>query len=156
MKAVFNRWKKYDKTNIYDFQEHLRVCNDLDSVGKLSKLFMTISPISNSDMVWTDINRMNTLNANQVNRKKEKHICPLQLDIIERLIYRFTNKGDLVDDPFGGLFSTAYKSLEMERRAISAELNPDYYDDGLFYLKAMEYKLNVPTLFDVLEMEKTA
>ena len=156
MKAVFNRWKKYDKTNIYDFQEHLRVCNDLDNVGKLSKLFMTIPPISNSDMVWTDINRMNTLNANQANRKKEKHICPLQLDIIERLIFRFTNKGDLVDDPFGGLFSTAYKSLEMDRRAISAELNPSYYDDGLFYLKAMEYKLNVPTLFDVLEMEKTA
>lgn len=111
---------------------------------------MTIPPTSSNDMVWTDINRMNTLNANQVNRKKEKHICPLQLDIIERLIYRFTNKGDLVDDPFGGLFSTAYKSLEMGRRAVSAELNPEYYDDGLFYLKSIEYKMSVPTLFDMI------
>ncbi|WP_114937537.1 DNA methyltransferase [Mucilaginibacter endophyticus] len=150
MKHVFNSWKKYDMQSIYDFQEHLRVCNDLDSVGKLSKLFMTIPTTSSNDLVWTDINRMNTLNANQVNRKKEKHICPLQLDIIERLIHRFTNKGDLIDDPFGGLFSTAYKALEMGRKAVSAELNPEYYDDGLFYLKSIEYKINVPTLFDML------
>ncbi|WP_417444617.1 DNA methyltransferase [Joostella sp.] len=149
MKTVFNMWKDYDKKTIYDFQEHLRVCNDLDSVGKLSKLFMTIPPISNSDMVWTDINRMNTLNANQVNRKKEKHICALQLDIIERLITRFTNEGDLVDDPFGGLFSTAYKAIQMKRKAVSAELNPEYYDDGLFYLKSIEYKMSMPTLFDL-------
>jgi DNA modification methylase len=149
MKSVFNRWRKFDKENIYNFQEHLKVCNDLDKAGKLSRLFMTIPPTSNTNMVWTDVNRMNTLNANQANRKKEKHICPLQLDIIERLINRFTMKGDLVDDPFGGLFSTAYKALEMERKAISAELNPNYYDDGLFYLKSIEYKINVPTLFDI-------
>jgi DNA modification methylase len=150
MKYVFNQWKDYDKKNIYDFQEHLRVCNDLDAHERLSKLFMTVPPTSSSDMVWTDINRMNTLNANQANRRKEKHICPLQLDIIERLINRFTNKGDIVDDPFGGLFSTAYTAMKMNRKAISCELNPDYYDDGLFYLKALEYKISVPTLFDLV------
>lgn len=153
MKTIFNRWREFDKKAIYDFQEHLRVCNELDDMGKLSRLFMTIPPNSNSDMVWTDINRMNTLNANQANRKKEKHICPLQLDIIDRLIERFTMKGDLVDDPFGGLFSTAYTAIKKERRAVSAELNPNYYDDGLFYLKSLEYKMSVPTLFDVLENE---
>lgn len=151
MKYVFNAWKKFDKSTIYNFQEHLRVCEDLDQAGKLSKLFMTIPPTSSNDLVWTDINRMNTLNANQANRKREKHICPLQLDIIDRLIYRFTNSGDLVDDPFGGLFSTAHQSLKLGRKAVSAELNPDYYDDGLFYLKALEYKLSVPTLFDMLQ-----
>lgn len=153
MDTVFNMWKQYDKTNIYDFQEHLRVCNDLDEVGRLSKLFMTIPTTSGNDMVWTEINRMNTLNANQVNRKKEKHICPLQLDIIERLINRFSSKGELIDDPFGGLFSTAYKALEMRRKAISVELNPEYYDDGLFYLKSIEYKISAPTLFDMEELE---
>jgi DNA modification methylase len=149
MDTVFNAWKEYDKTHIYSFQEHLRVCEDLDKCGRLSKLFMTIPPTSSNDLVWTDINRMNTLNANQVNRKREKHICPLQLDIIERLIHRFSNKGDVIDDPFGGLFSTAYKALEMERKAISVELNSDYYDDGLFYLKSIEYKISAPTLFDL-------
>lgn len=152
IKTVFNRWREYDVNSIYSFQEHLRICGDLDKAGRLSRLFMTIPPTSNNDLVWTDINRMNTLNANQVNRKKEKHICPLQLDIIERLINRFTMKGDIVDDPFGGLFSTAYTALKLKRKAISAELNPDYYDDGLFYLKSLEYKLSVPTLFDLDEV----
>lgn len=151
MKTIYNNWKKYDKENIYNFQEHLKACNDLDNAGKLSRLFMTIPPHSTNDMVWSDINRMNTLNANQANRKKEKHICPLQLDIIDRLIDRFTMKGDLVDDPFGGLFSTAYTAIKKERRTVSAELNPSYYDDGLFYLKSLEYKMSVPTLFDVLD-----
>jgi hypothetical protein len=52
-------------------------------------------------------------------------------------------------DPCGGLFSTAYKALEMSRGAISAELITLYYD-GLFYLKSIEYRINVPTLFDFL------
>lgn len=149
MKSVFNRWREFDKTNVYSYDEHLKVCNDLEKANKLSRLFMTIPPTSPTDMVWTDVNRMNTLNANQANRKKEKHICPLQLDIIERLINRFTMEGDTIDDPFGGLFSTAFKALEMKRKAISAELNPNYYDDGLFYLKSIEYKISVPTLFDL-------
>ncbi|MDM1073666.1 DNA methylase N-4 [Empedobacter brevis] len=153
MKTVFNRWREFDVNTVYNFQEHLRICNELDKAGKLSRLFMTIPPTSNNNDVWTDINRMNTLNANQVNRKKEKHICPLQLDIIERLINRFTMKEDLVDDPFGGLFSTAYTALKLDRKAISVELNPDYYDDGLFYLKSLEYKLSVPTLFDLEEFK---
>lgn len=150
VKTIVNQWKKYDQNHIYDFKEHLRACLDMDEKDKLSRLFMTLPPHSNSDLVWTDINRMDTLNANQANRKKEKHICPLQLPIIERLINRFTMEGDLIDDPFGGLFSTAYKALQMNRKATSCELNPDYYDDGLFYLKSIEYKINVPTLFDML------
>jgi len=149
MKAVFNRWREFDKSNIYSYDEHLKVCQDLEESNKLSRLFMTIPPTSPTDMVWTDVNRMNTLNANQANRKKEKHICPLQIDVVKRLLDRFTMKCDVVDDPFGGLFTVPYVALEMERSAISAELNPEYYDDGLFYLKSIEYKINVPTLFDL-------
>ena len=148
---IFRAWQKYNKESIYDFKEHLRVSEDLDELGKLSKLFMTLPPVSNQDMVWTDIVRTNTLNAKQVSSKKEKHICPLQLDIIERLINRFTNKGDVVDDPFGGLFSTAYKSLEMGRKAISVELNSEYFADGVDYVNAINYKINMPTLFDFIE-----
>lgn len=147
---ICNYWKKHNLDEIYSFQEHLNICEQLEKQEKLSSLFMTLPNHSDNNLVWTDINRMNTLNTNQANRKKEKHICPLQLDIIERLINRFTMKGDVVDDPFGGLFSTAYKCLEMGRGAISTELNPEYYDDGLYYLKSIEYKINVPTLFDVL------
>jgi len=111
---------------------------------------MTLPVHSNSDLVWTDVNRMNTLNAHQVHSKKEKHICPLQFDIIERLINRYTMKGEIVDDPFGGLFSTAYKAIEMQRKAVSVELNSEYFNDGIYYIKAMMHKLSVPTLFDLV------
>jgi DNA modification methylase len=145
---IVRAWKERNETEIYDFAEHLRICEDLDEMEKLSSTFMTLPVHSNNDMVWTDINRMNTLNAKQVNAKKEKHICPLQFDIIERLINRYTMPGEVVDDPFGGLFSTAYKALEMKRKAVSVELNSEYFNDGVFYLKAMMHKLSVPTLFD--------
>ena len=150
VEKICKNWKKHDKSNVYSFQEHLKACEDLENQNKLSSLFMTLPVHSTSEDVWTDVNRMATLNANQANRKKEKHICPLQFDIVVRLLNRFTMKGDLVCDPFGGLFTTAYKCLEMERKCISVELNPEYYDDGLYYLKSIEYKINVPTLFDCI------
>lgn len=149
MEKLCRHWKAFDLQAVYDFKEHLQICEDLEAHNRLSALFMTLPTHSANDDVWTDVNRMNTLNANQVNQKKEKHICPLQLDIIERLLNRYSSKGDLIDDPFGGLFSTAYKALEMGRNAVSCELNPDYYNDGLYYLKSIEYKINVPTLFDM-------
>jgi len=146
--VVYNAWGKYNKETIYSLQNHLKNCDHLEELGRLSRLFMSLPVHSNTEMVWSDINRMNTLNANQANAKKEKHICPLQFDIIERLITRFTNPGDLIDDPFGGLFSTAYKAIEMKRRCVSVELNPEYYQDGIFYVKSKDHKINVPTLFD--------
>lgn len=150
VKKIVSAWKKYNKSEIYSFIEHLRVCEELDEMEKLSSTFMTLPVHSNNELVWTDINRMNTLNAKQVNSKKEKHICPLQFDIIERLITRYSNPGDLIDDPFGGLFSTAYKALEMQRKAISVELNSEYFNDGLYYLKSLMYNMSVPKLFDIL------
>lgn len=149
---IIAAWKKLNTTEIYDFQEHLKICSDLDDLEKLSSAFMTLPVHSNNDLVWTDINRMNTLNAKQVNKKKEKHICPLQFDIIERLINRYTMKGELVDDPFGGLFSTPYKALELGRKAVSTELNSEYFNDGVYYIKAMIHKLSIPTLFDLNEL----
>lgn len=151
--TICNVWKKFDQTHVYNFQEHLRICDDLFRADRLSKEFMMIPPHSTNEFVWTDINRMNTLNANQVNRKKEKHICPMQRDVVKRLMIRFTNKGDKIDDPFGGLFTTPYEALLNGRQAVSSELNSAYYDDGLFYLKSLEYELSMPTLFDMIDYE---
>lgn len=150
MKRVYNRWKDHQKENIYNFQDHLQSCRDLDELGKLSRLFMTLPTISNNDLVWTDINRMNTLNANQANQKKEKHICPLQLDIIERCINRFSMVGDNIFEPFGGIMSVPYIATKLGRASRAHELKKEYFEDGLFHLKALEYKLSVPTLFDVI------
>lgn len=148
---ICQRWQKHNLESVYEFDEHLKTCQDLEDLGKLSKLFTTLPVHSNSQFVWTDVNRMNTLNAKQVNGKKEKHICPLQIDIIKRLLNRFTMKGEIVDDPFGGLFSTSYVAMQLGRKSISVELNSEYYADGLSYLHAMHHKMNVPTLFDILK-----
>lgn len=153
-KQIYAWWKEYCRVVPYDYQNHVDACETLDKVGKLSKKMMTLMNRPQDGSVMNDISRLRTLNANQVNRKKEKHICPLQLDIIERLIFQYTNEGETVGDPFGGLFSTPYMSLMMKRKSWAFELNPDYYDDGLFYLKSIEYKINIPTLFDLFDEPK--
>lgn len=155
VKSIIKAWKKKNKTEIYDFLEHLRICEDMDEMEKLSSTFMTLPVHSNNENVWTDVNRMNTLNAKQVSKKKEKHICPLQFDIIDRLINRYSKKGDVICDPFGGLNSVGYSALKLGRKAISIELNTDYFTDGLFYIKSLINDLNAPTLFDMLEEFKT-
>jgi len=154
VKTIVSLFKSLNEEGvIYDYFEHLRVCEDLDEMEKLSSTFMTLPVHSGNDAVWTDINRMNTLNTVQANKNKEKHICPLQFDIIERLINRFTMKGETVFDPFGGLFSVAYKALKMGRKAVSIELNSQYYADGLHYVKAALWDIQTPTLFSLEEIE---
>lgn len=151
VQSVCKLWKRNDLTEVYNYKKHLELSEELEKLEKLSSLFMTLPTHSNNELVWTDINRMNTLNANQANKKKEKHICPLQLDIIERLIFRFSNEGEQVFDPFGGLLSTSYVASKMKRKSRCHELNSQYFADGLYHLKAQEYKLSIPTLFDILD-----
>jgi len=151
VQSVCKLWKRNDLTEVYNYRKHLELSEELEKLEKLSSLFMTLPTHSNNEMVWTDINRMNTLNANQANKKKEKHICPLQLDIIERCIFRYSSEGEQVFDPFGGLLSTSYVSSKMKRKSRCHELNSQYFADGLYHLKAQEYKLSIPTLFDILD-----
>ncbi len=60
-------------------------------------------------------------------------------------------KGEIVDDPFGGLFSTSYAAMELRRNSVSVELNSEYFSDGLSYLHAIHHRMNVPTLFDLID-----
>ncbi|HMV81280.1 MAG TPA: DNA methyltransferase [Leptospiraceae bacterium] len=151
VKSIVGKWKEFNKENIYEYFEHLKVCEVLDEAGKLSSTFMTLPVHSNNEMVWTDINRMHTLNANQVQKRKEKHICPLQIDIIERLIETFSAKGDSVLDPFGGLFSTPVTAIKMGRDAVAIELNSEYFQDGVYYVRATLDNKKIPTLFDFIK-----
>lgn len=90
-----------------------------------------------------------TLNSTQSQRAQQMHVCPLQFDIADRLICRFSNPGDLVFDPFGGLMTVPVRALKHGRRGRSVELNPGYYLDGVKYLQAEERKRDMPSLFDV-------
>lgn len=146
-------YTQFSKSNVYNYDEHVALAEKLDKENKLPATFMVIAPASWNDTVWDDINRMRTLNAEQRRRDMQMHVCPLQLDIIERLITRYSNEGDVVLDPFGGIGSTPMTAIKMGRYGIGIELNPDYFRDGVGYCKAEEDKINVPTLFDFMEAE---
>lgn len=107
--------------------------------------------IMNQMEVWDDINRMRTLNTTQSRRRAQMHVCPLQLDIVERIINRYSNEGDTVYDPFGGLMTVPMTAVKMHRYGKGCELNPDYFRDGAGYLQAAENEVDEPTLFDFME-----
>lgn len=110
-------------------------------------------PLSWMDNVWTDIARMRTLNMLQSAKGKEQHLCPLQFDIVDRVIERFTNNGDTVYDPFGGIMSVPYRAILKGRKAIACELSARYFMDGAQYLEAAEREMSMPGLFDVAAPE---
>ena len=143
-------FRNFSEDNIYSFERHLRLAEDLGEIDKLPKTFMAIDPVSHKDYIWDDVTRMRTLNTTQAQKGRAKHVCPFQLDIVERLITRYSNEGDLVFDPFGGIQSVPYCAINLGRRGLSTELNKDYWRDGLSYLREAEMQVTSPTLFDVL------
>lgn len=147
-------YRKYSRGTVYDYQEHVELAKKLDINGKLPATFMVVAPGSWTDEVWDDINRMRTLNTTQSQRRQQMHVCPLQIDIVERIINRYSNPGDVVMDPFGGLMTVPYCAVRKGRRGYGIELNADYFRDGVGYLKAAESQVDMPTLFDLEETEK--
>ena len=136
---------------VYDYESHIRIGEALEGRGALPATFMSLAPGSWSPEVWHDINRMLTLNTTQSQRAQQMHVCPLQFDIVDRLITRFSNPGDLVFDPFGGLMTVPVRALKAGRRGRGVELNTGYYLDGVKYLQAEERKRDMPSLFDLEE-----
>jgi hypothetical protein len=79
--------------------------------------------------VWMDIDQTKTLQwMNAKGKDDEKHICPLQLGVIERLILLYSNRGETILSPFGGIGSEGYQALKMGRKSISIELKESYFE----------------------------
>ena len=145
-------YRKFSRETVYSYDEHCALAKKLDTDGHLPASFMVVAPGSWTDQVWDDINRMRTLNTNQTQNKRVMHVCPLQLDIVDRLINRYSNPGDLVLDPFGGLGTVALEAIKAGRRGYSIELNNDYFRDAVGYLKEFEDNQETTfSLFDLLE-----
>lgn len=144
-------WKRRCLAGIYSHEEHVAIAKSLEEVGHLPSVFMLFAPISRHKDVWSDIVRIDTLNKEQSMGGREKHVCPLQLDIIKRLITRYTNPGELVFDPFMGIGSTGYQAIKMGRRALGTELCLEYWKDSVGYMEMAEREFDVPTLFDLAE-----
>jgi DNA modification methylase len=134
---------------VYDYESHIAIGEALEGRGALPSSFMALAPGSWADDVWHDVIRMRTLNTEQSRRAQALHVCPLQLDIVDRLITRYSNPGDLVYDPFGGLFTVPVRAIALGRRGRGVELNPGYFLDGVKYLEAEERKQSMGALFDL-------
>lgn len=151
VRVLEKMYRQYSRETVYDYADHVKLAKELDEKGHLPATFAVVSPGSWSNEIWDDINRMRTLNTTQSRRRQNLHVCPLQLDIVERVINRYSNKNDLVYDPFGGLMTVPYMAVKMGRRGYGCELNPDYFRDGVGYLEAAEAQIGAPTLFDLME-----
>lgn len=136
---------------VYDYETHVRIGELLEGKGHLPTSFMALAPGSHDPAVWDDVNRMLTLNTEQKRDKRMMHVCPLQIDIVDRLIHKYSNPGDLVYDPFGGLMTVPLRAVAIGRRGRGTELNTQYWMDGVKYLEAQDHEASMPTLFDDLE-----
>ena len=144
-------YRKYSRESVYSYDEHVEIAKKLDADGHLPATFMVVAPGSWSDDVWDDVNRMRTLNTTQSQRRQTLHVCPLQFDIVDRLINRYSNEGDIIFDPFGGIGTVPLRAIKMHRRGLMTELNEGYFRDAVGYLDAEEAKIDTPTLFDLIE-----
>jgi len=105
--------------------------------------------------VWMDIRPSRTLQkASAREEKDERHICPLQLDVIERCLQLWTNPGDLVLSPFMGIGSEGFMAIKLDRRFVGIELKPSYYRQACINLEEAENMSNQETLFDLYEVSE--
>lgn len=143
-------YREYSRNTVYDYGEHVALAQKLDDDGHLPATFMVTAPGSWAPDVWDDVNRMRTLNGEQRRRDLQMHVCPLQFDIVDRLIERYTNPGERVGDPFGGIGTVPLRALKAGRKGWMSELNGEYWQDAVNYLKAEEEREDIPTLFDLV------
>ena len=99
--------------------------------------------------VWLDIRETNTLNARVARHDAdEKHICPLQLDFIARVIRLWSNVGETVLTPFAGIGSEVHEAVRLGRRGLGIELKPSYWRTAVDNLSRLDAEMGLPTLFD--------
>ena len=124
-----------------------------------------ITPVENGEMdnevwinwahgIWTGISETDTLQYyNAREGSDEKHICPLQLGTIERCIKLYSNPGETVLTPFGGIGSEAYMAVKLGRKAILSELKESYFNVAVQNLRSVEIETNTVDLFEFAGIE---
>jgi hypothetical protein len=98
--------------------------------------------------VWMDIRQTRTLNYRAARGDDDtRHICPLQLDVIERCLQLWSKEGDIVLSPFAGIGSEGHESVRLGRKFIGVELKQEYFECAVKNLEKAEKASEVPTLF---------
>jgi hypothetical protein len=152
--VMYRLYKRYSLSNAYDAEHHAKLQEALEAGRRLPVTFMLLPPHSWHPDVWTDVARMRTLNTMQEAKGREMHLCPLQFDIVDRLITQLSMPGETVFDPFAGLMTVPYRAVALKRQAIGIELSPTYFRDGARYVVEAAANRPVPTLFEMLELDE--
>lgn len=151
--VIYKLWKAFSLGAVYDFEHHVYVAEGLEEASGLPSDFMLLPPHSPHEAVWTDITRMLSMNTLQAQQGRELHLCPLQFDIIDRAIQQYSEPGEVVFDPFGGVMSVPFRALKHGRKGRAVELNPAYFRDGCAHVARMAEQLATPDLFGALKAE---
>jgi hypothetical protein len=149
--AIYQLFRKHSLGTVYSFERDLQLAEHVDRSGWLPSTFMLMPPASWHPDVWTDVARMRTLNSTQAAKGREMHLCPLQFDIVERLITQFSMEGEFVLDPFAGLGTVPFCAVKLGRRGVGVELSHPYWKDSVWYCQQAEAQRATPSLFDLEE-----
>jgi DNA modification methylase len=154
--AVRRLWEEHCHKHGYDWKEHVEVAQAMEQKGYLPATWMLFAPISNNPQIWTDIIRMRILKRADLNEAQQKkfknHVCPLQIDIVDRLIGRYSNPGEIVLDPFAGIGTVPYRAQMLGRVGWGIELGNEYWQMGVGFCEQAERERIMPTLFDMIEI----
>lgn len=153
---IYRAWKRWSAEYRYSFDLHVAFAEELDRYGLLPPDFMLVPPHSDHPDIWTDIARMRSLNMIQQQKGREQHLCPLPFDIVDRCIVQYSQPGELVLDPFGGIGTVGYCALKLKRRAVLVELSRAYWSDARHHLVSAALESATPGLFDGLDRQQEA
>jgi DNA modification methylase len=153
-KAIGLLWKQLKKDSTISRQgipDYLVVCRkpgvNPNPVSHSPQDFPVAEWQKIASPVWMDINPSDTLQRTSVREEQdERHICPLQLEVIRRALRMWSNPGDLVLSPFAGIGSEGYVALQMGRQFVGCELKDSYYKQACANLEAA--RSNSASLFD--------
>jgi DNA modification methylase len=155
-KTLYRLWRERSTAAVYDHEAHIALAEEIDHAELLPATFMLLPPHSPDPNVWTDITRMRTLNGAQHAAGREMHLCPMQLDLVERLIIQHSMEGEIVFDPFMGIGTVPSLAVDLKRRGLGVELSEGYWKDAVHFCRAAEAKGSIPSLFDLLQIEHQA
>jgi hypothetical protein len=153
---LFQLVRGWSYATLYDHEGHVALMEAMETRWSLPTDFALMPVQSGHPEVWTDVARMLGANTLQSAKGREQHLCPLPFDIVDRAIKAWSEPGDLVFDPFGGLMTVPLRAVKHGRRGAGVELNPGYYADGVRLLREQDAGRGTASLFDLMGMNDPA
>lgn len=149
---IFRKWDEKKEADEIPIRHYANAAEAEKDGGDRSQIMPLETWQKYASPVWFDINRTDVLSGKGArDERDEKHICPLQLPVIERAIDLWSNPGDVVLTPFMGIGSEAYMAVKMGRRAVGVELKDSYFRQAVANVKEAAREQETPTLLDMLD-----